>query len=69
MDMVTNQEYFLKPAEVARRLNISVSQLHRMLNRGDLACVRMGPQTVRVRSVDLESYISAQLQKSGRPVN
>jgi excisionase family DNA binding protein len=62
-DLVT-QSVFLKPAEVARRLNISVPQVHRILRRGDMPCLRMGPGTVRIRDIDLKAYIERLVESS-----
>jgi excisionase family DNA binding protein len=52
---------FLKPAQVAKAYNISLSTLHRLLREGTIPSVRFGPQTVRIRREDVEDYIARQL--------
>jgi excisionase family DNA binding protein len=51
------ENVYLKPAEVAKTLRISIPQVHRILRRGDLPCLRIGPCTVRVDRADLQEYI------------
>lgn len=59
--MASTDGQFLKPAQVARRLNISVSQVHRIMRAGELPHLRIGKQSVRVRPEDLERYIESLL--------
>lgn len=39
----------------AEYLNVSVNTVRRMIVRGDLRAIRLGPQVIRVRLADLES--------------
>jgi excisionase family DNA binding protein len=50
----------LKAREVARRLNVSKAMAYRLMQRGEIRCVRIGT-AVRVRPTDLTAYIQANL--------
>lgn len=49
-------ERLLKPAEVAEVLQVSKTQVYRLMEN-ELPCVRFGKSTVRVRAGDLTAYI------------
>jgi excisionase family DNA binding protein len=55
-EMPENLPKLLKIAEVAAVLQISKTHAYRLLQKGELQCVRFG-QTVRVRNSDLETFI------------
>ncbi|MQC26898.1 MAG: DNA-binding protein [Chloroflexi bacterium] len=50
----------LRASDVAKILNISLALAYRLLQLGEIPCVRIGT-AVRVRPEDLESYIEANL--------
>jgi len=50
----------LKAKEVARQLNISKAMVYRLMQRGEIRCVRIGT-AVRVRPSDLVTYIQANM--------
>lgn len=50
----------LKAKEVARQLNISKAMAYRLMQRGEIRCVRIGT-AVRVRPSDLVTYIQANM--------
>lgn len=66
--MIENQprliEPLLKAADVARTLNVSRTEAYRLM-KSDIPSVRFGGSTIRVRSCDLEQYITDRLQKVG----
>ena len=51
------QDQLLKGDQVAAVLNISRSSAYNLMRRGEIPTVRFG-RLVRVRSVDLENFIS-----------
>ena len=50
----------LKASDVAGKLNISLAMAYRLMQRGEIRCVRIG-SAVRVRPNDLLAYIQANL--------
>lgn len=56
LNPVKTLSILLKPADVARRLNISRSLAYRLLQSGELPVVRFG-HSLRVQSADLEAFI------------
>ena len=52
----------LKACEVARQLNISLSLTYQLMQKGEIPTVHLG-RNVRVRPVDLEGYISANVSR------
>ena len=50
----------LKAAEVASVLNISISQVYRLMQTGEIPTVRMN-RSVRIRQVDLKEFIKSHL--------
>ncbi len=59
-------EPLLKAADVARILNISTQLVYRLLQRGEIAVVRINT-AVRVRPTDLQAYIDR--SRAGFPQN
>ena len=55
-DVPRDVDCLLKPAEVARILNVSKALVYRLIRQGFLPAVRIG-HAVRVRRVDLDAYI------------
>ena len=53
----------LRANDVAKILNISLALAYRLLQTGELPCVRIGT-AVRVRPQDLEAYIDANLTRN-----
>ncbi len=53
----------LRANDVAKILNISLALAYRLLQTGELPCVRIGT-AVRVRPEDLEAYIDANLTRN-----
>ncbi len=60
MDSQINSERLLKASEVAKVLQVSSTQVYRLLAT-ELPCVRFGGGTVRVRPEDLQQYIADHL--------
>lgn len=56
MDETILPEKLLKAGEVAEILQVSKTQIYRLLGT-ELPCVRFGGGTVRVRKDDLDKYI------------
>ena len=56
--MKTINIHLLKGNDVAERLNVSRSQAFSMMRNGEIPTVRFGNRCVRVRSEDLEAFIS-----------
>jgi excisionase family DNA binding protein len=50
-------ERLLKPAEVAFILQVSRTQVYRLLSNGELPGLHFGGKTVRVRKADLQAFI------------
>lgn len=50
-------EPLVRVTEVARRLNISRSLAYRLVQQGDLPCIRIN-HSVRVRASDLDEYVA-----------
>jgi excisionase family DNA binding protein len=50
----------LKPTEVAHILGVSRSFAYQLIRSGEIVSLRMG-KTVRVRPVDLETYVAGNL--------
>lgn len=53
----------LRASDVAKTLNISLALAYRLLQTGELPCVRIGT-AVRVRPEDLDAYIDANLTRN-----
>lgn len=53
----------LRATDVAKILNISLALAYRLLQTGELPCVRIGT-AVRVRPEDLDAYIDANLTRN-----
>ena len=52
----SRDEQLLKAADVARRLNVSVPMVYRLMQRGEIPAIHIST-AVRVRPSDLLSYI------------
>jgi excisionase family DNA binding protein len=48
----------LKVDEARSRLRVSRERLYRLIQAGDLASVKLGPKSRRIRESDLDSYIA-----------
>ena len=48
---------WLKPTDVAKRLNISRRQAYYLITNGDLPSVQFSPQTTRVDEEELNKFI------------
>lgn len=53
----------LRAREVAKILNVSQALAYRLIQMGEIPCVRIGT-AVRVRPEDLDAYIEANLSKN-----
>ncbi|MCW5856189.1 MAG: helix-turn-helix domain-containing protein [Anaerolineales bacterium] len=53
----------LRAREVAKILNVSQALAYRLMQMGEIPCVRIGT-AVRVRPKDLDAYIEANLSKN-----
>lgn len=53
-----NQDQLLTLDQVAAKLQVSMSTVRRLLDRGELKAVRIG-RSLRVRPADLAAYIEA----------
>lgn len=53
----------LRAREVAKILNVSQALAYRLMQMGEIPCVRIGT-AVRVRPEDLDAYIEANLSKN-----
>ncbi len=60
------RETLLKASDVARILNISLPMAYKVIQRGNLAAVRIGT-AVRVKPSDLQAYIDR--SRTGFPGN
>jgi len=49
----------LSIVHVARRLNVSVSHVYRLIESGDLPCQKVGPRALRIDAGDLADYLAA----------
>lgn len=56
-----SQDQLLTLAQVAERLQVSMSTVRRLVDRGALKTVRIG-RNIRVRPEDLAKYIAAHLE-------
>ena len=54
----------LKASEVASKLNISKALAYRLMQRGEIRCVRIG-NAVRVRPEDLQAFVATNLSQAG----
>lgn len=59
-----NQDQLLTLSQVADRLQVSMSTLHRRIKAGELPTVRIG-RSLRVRPEDLEAYIEKHTETKG----
>jgi excisionase family DNA binding protein len=55
--MLESMPRLLKPKEIAEFLNVSVPQVYKLLNEGEIRCVRI-KKSVRVKPEDLNEYIN-----------
>ena len=62
------EEQLLKSEEVAHILHVSRSFAYLLMKRGDIPTVRIGT-AVRVRTEDLQQYISEKASQNGTAVN
>lgn len=60
---VDTKPRLLRANDVAKILNVSLALAYRLLQTGEIPCVRIGT-AVRVRSEDLEAYIDANLTRN-----
>ena len=58
----TKQGNLLTGDDVARKLNVSRTFAYQLMCRGEMPTVHLG-RSVRVRSADLENYISANISR------
>lgn len=47
---------YMTPREVAEHFKVSTRTVERLIERGVLSCVRLGPKLTRIRPADLEAY-------------
>jgi excisionase family DNA binding protein len=59
-------EYLMSPEEVRQHLGLSRTYTYRLLASGAIPCVRIG-RLKKVRPMDLERFISMNLEHEGRP--
>jgi excisionase family DNA binding protein len=52
-------DQLLKVDEARARLRISRERLYQLIQAGDLASVKLGPKSRRIRESDLDSYIAS----------
>lgn len=57
-----NQDQLLTLAQVASRLQVSMSTVYRLVDRGELKTIRIG-RSYRVRPDDLAAYIEGNARK------
>jgi len=62
------EEQLLKSEEVAHILHVSRSFAYLLMKRGDIPTVRIGT-AVRVRTEDLQQYISEKASQNGTAIN
>ncbi len=62
------EEQLLKSEEVAHILHVSRSFAYLLMKRGDIPTVRIGT-AVRVRTEDLQQYISEKASQNGTAVS
>lgn len=48
----------LKTKEVAEYLKISTQQVRRLVNKGELPCIRLSERILRFRQEDVQEYIN-----------
>ncbi len=53
------QDSFLTVAEVAERLRLCEQTVRNMIDRGELAAIRVGPRRIRVREAELDRFLAA----------
>jgi len=58
----------LRLPEVAERLQVSLPTVRRMVKDGRIKSVRVG-RVIRVRPIDLESYIQKSIKAAGQATN
>lgn len=63
-----NQINLLRLPEVAERLQVSMPTVRRMVKDGRIKSVRVG-RVIRVRPIDLESYIRTSINAAGQATN
>lgn len=59
-----NQDQLLTLRQVAGRLQVSMSTIHRRIKAGELPTVRIG-RSLRVRPEDLDAYIERHVETKG----
>lgn len=47
---------YMTPREVAEHFKVSTRTVERLIERGELSCIRLGPKLTRIRPADLEAY-------------
>ena len=47
----------LKPAEVCERLSVSPETMHRLIKRGELKAVKLGPRSTRIYADSVENLL------------
>ena len=63
-----NQINLLRLPEVAERLQVSMPTVRRMVKDGRIKSIRVG-RVIRVRPIDLESYIQTSIKAAGQATN
>ena len=63
-----NQINLLRLPEVAERLQVSMPTVRRMVKDGRIKSIRVG-RVIRVRPIDLESYIQKSIKDAGQATN
>lgn len=63
METLEQEAMLLKAVQVAKILNVSVALAYRLMQTGQIACVRIGG-AVRVRPQDLTAYIERNLKEA-----
>ncbi len=63
-----NQINLLRLPEVAERLQVSMPTVRRMVKDGRIKSIRVG-RVIRVRPIDLESYIQTSIKEAGQATN
>lgn len=51
-----NEEEYIKPSAVARRLGVTRGAVYKWIREGKLKAVRFGANAVRIRRADLEEF-------------
>ena len=62
LEMAGDDLQLFTPCQVAQKLQISLSDVRRKIKKGIIPSIRLGPRQVRVRAIDLRTYILARPQ-------